>query len=69
MSVTRKASPLPTSGKSTVPVPIEIEQPVADVTAALLMPTWTALHFSVVAPHPADGRVVVVTGAVVVVGV
>jgi hypothetical protein len=66
-SVTLKESPLPTSGKNTVPVTIEIEQPVAAVTAALLIPTCTALHLAVVAPHPAGGRVVVVTGARVVV--
>ena len=46
---------------------MDIAQPVAAVTAALLMPTCTAFHFAVVAPHPAGARVVVVTGARVVV--
>ena len=65
--VTLKASPLPISRKNTVPEVMDIAQPVAAVTAALLMPTCTAFHFAVVAPHPAGARVVVVTGARVVV--
>ena len=65
--VTLKASPLPISRKNTVPEVMDIAQPVAAVTAALVIPTCTALYLAVVAPHPAGARVVVVTGARVVV--